>query len=190
MCYNGDYLCALFAVDSLCMRCFKSGMRQALSFAATFLTESLSTFIANSLSDYAFFKHLFCLKASNSSGHPLSVYYQFSALPPTFPSMLSIPYQTTTVGKPPTYINPLGPIPMQNLTGNNHNQDYNQKYVDLTTNSERLPPRPLERSTLEKTYARWCCGSILGVIAWIVVVFLLITVPIVVVALRNLVSLA
>lgn len=64
------------------------------------------------------------------------------------------------------------------------------KYVDLTTNSERLPPRPRERSTLEKTYARWCCGSILGVIAWIVVVFLLITVPVVVVALRNLVSLA
>ena len=78
---------------------------------------------------------------------------------------------------------------MQYLAGNSHNQGYNQKYIDLTTNSERLPPRPRDRSTLEKTYARWCCGSILGVIAWIVVVFLLITVPIVVAALRNVVSL-
>jgi hypothetical protein len=67
-----------------------------------------------------FFKHLFCLEASNSSGHSLSGYYQFPALPPTFPSMLSIPYRTTTAGKPPTYISPSGLIPMQNLTGNNH----------------------------------------------------------------------
>jgi hypothetical protein len=105
--------------------------------------------------------------------------------------MLSTPYQTTTAGKPPTYIiSPSGPIPMQDLAGNSHNQGYNQKYVDLTTNSERLPPRPRDWSALEKTYARWCCGSILGVIAWIVVVFLLITVTIVVVALRNVVSLA
>jgi hypothetical protein len=121
MCYNGDYLCALFAVDALCIRRFKLDMCQALSFAATFLTESLSTFIVNSLSDYAIFKHLFYLEASNSSGYPLSGYYQFPALLPTFPSMLSIPYRTTMAGKLPTYISPSGPIPMQNLTGKNHN---------------------------------------------------------------------
>jgi hypothetical protein len=74
---------------------------------------------------------------------------------------------------------------MQDLTDNSQKIDY----VDPTTNSERLPPRPRDRSALEKTYARWCCGSILGVVPWIVVVFLLITVPIVVVALKNLVSL-
>lgn len=59
--YNGDYFCALFAVDSLCIRCPKLGMRQALSFAAIFLTESLSTFIVNSLSHYTFFQTPFLL---------------------------------------------------------------------------------------------------------------------------------
>jgi hypothetical protein len=53
MCYNGDYLRALFAVDSLHTRCFKLGMRQVLSFAATFPTESLSFFLISSLSGYA-----------------------------------------------------------------------------------------------------------------------------------------
>ena len=77
---------------------------------------------------------------------------------------------------------------MQHLTGDSHNKYYNQEYVDPTTNSERLPARPRDRSGLKKTYARWCCGSILGVIAWIVVVFLLITVPIVAVALKDMVS--
>jgi hypothetical protein len=74
---------------------------------------------------------------------------------------------------------------MQNLACNGENH----AHLDPTTNSERLPPRPRDRSALEKAYARWCCGSILGVIAWILAVFLFITVPIVVVALKNMVSL-
>lgn len=103
----------------------------------------------------------------------------------TFPPILSIPYETTMSGNLPRYVGPTGPIPIEVLTRN----CLNLAYDDPTTNSERLPPRPRDRSALEKTYARWCCGSILGIIAWTVGVFLSITVPIVVVALRNLVSL-
>ena len=57
--------------------------------------------------------------------------------------------------------------------------------IDPTTNSARLPMRPRERAALEKTYARWCCGSIIGVIAWIFTFFLMITVPIIVVVSRQ-----
>jgi hypothetical protein len=74
---------------------------------------------------------------------------------------------------------------MQTFTCNGENH----ARFDPTTNSERLPPRPRDRSALEKAYARWCCGSIWGAFAWVVVVFLLITVPIMVVALKNMVSL-
>lgn len=99
--------------------------------------------------------------------------------------MLVLPYEKTMAGKPPIYVGPSGSIPMQPLTSDVENF----AYLDPATNSERLPPRPRDRSALEKTYARWCCGSVFGIIAWILMVFLFITVPIVVVALKNMVSL-
>ena len=97
-------------------------------------------------------------------------------------SLLSLPYKSTMAGLTPTYTGRSGPIPMRDLTGDGH---YNQGYVDPTTNTERLSPRPRERSSLEKTYSGWCCGSIIGVVAWVLAIFLFITVPIVVVALRS-----
>ena len=91
--------------------------------------------------------------------------------------MESVPYSATMPGDRPTFLGPLGSIPMYDLSGSKH--------VDPTTNSEPLPARPRGRSTLEKTYSRWCCGSIIGVLAWIVFAFLIITVPIVIVALKK-----
>src|SRR4051812_17903792 len=179
-------ICRL-CLQSIHFVCDASIWYQSSPVFCSYFSHRVAVSFVSSLSDYAFLQHLLCLKASNPACPPFWL-LPFSALPSNFPSMLSIPYQKTTAGKNPTYVSPSRPIPMQDLTGNSHNQDYNQKYFDLTTNSERLPPRPRDRSTLEKTYARWCCGSILGVIAWIVVVLLLITVPIIVSALRNLVS--
>ena len=68
---------------------------------------------------------------------------------------------------------------MNDLPGHN--------YVDSNSfPSEPLPGRPA-RSALESTYARWCCGSILGVIVWILLILLLTMVPIAVVVLKKMV---
>ena len=75
-----------------------------------------------------------------------------------------------------------------NMTGatmGSTSNPYVNPYVDPTTNTERLPYRPAPRGKLEKAYRRWCCGSIIGLILWILGAVCLITVPIVVVVLRN-----
>ena len=129
MCYNSDYLRALFAVDSLRMRCFKLGMRQALSFAATFLTESLSLFLVSSLSDYTFLKYLLCLKVSNSNGHPSLV---------------------TTIFSASTFF----PIYAVNPLPNNHGGQTTHLHQPLKTDSHARPRRQQLQSRLQSEVRR------------------------------------
>jgi hypothetical protein len=184
MCNSCDYSLVLSTLVSLYTERLELALRQKRSCLTGVVTDSRSSVIVNFTSDYVFFEYILSLTASISGDHcflTAAFCWHFKI---TFLPMLVLPYETTMSGKTPTYVGPSGPMPMQDLTGNSQKLGY----TDPTTNSERLPPRPRDRSALEKTYARWCCGSILGVIAWISMVFLLVTVPIVVVALKNMVS--
>lgn len=139
----------------------KLAMRHQYSCSISVVTESPSSIAVSFTTGYVLFESILCVPPTIFSVPHLSGSLPSFPIFTMFSPMLVLPYETTMAGKPPTYVGPSGPIPMQTLTSNGENF----AYLDPTTNSNRLPPRPRDRSALEKTYARWCCGSIFGIIA-------------------------
>src|SRR5665213_2273902 len=111
-------------------------------------------------------------------------------------SLRALPYGSTRPGAPPNGAPAMDDPPNYNLRQRTcHQEEYEMNtlpatvspWTDPETGTERLPQRPRERK-IDKIYHRWCCGSCLGIVLWVLILLLLLIIPVAVIAIRLLVS--